>query len=167
MRRRGQLGRNWDDEGGKRKAADESGPPTPTIFSSLMAQSNHASVLELNCLVLRDDTSHIFSVKIPDNDIVSTLKAIWTKKPNEFNHVDEFNHVAADKLVIWQVSFPDDDNLPQMLDELNFVESNALRRASTKLSKVFPTLPEAEHLHSLIQHPPTREPYLIDHITNF
>ena len=161
MRRRGQLGRNWDDDGGERQAADEVGTPTPTIFSSLMAQSNHASVLELNCLVLRDDTSHIFTVKIPDNDNVSTLKeAIRTKK------TPEFNHVAADKLVIWQVSFPDDDNLPQMLDELNFVESNALRRASTKLSKVFPTRPEDEHLHILIQRP-TREPYLINHITNF
>ena len=140
---------------------------TPELWTIVMAQSNHASVLELNCLVLGDDTSHIFTVKIPDNDNVSTLKkAIWTKKPNEFNHVDEFNHVAADKLVIWQVSFPDDDNLPQMLDELNFVESNALRRASTKLSKVFPTRPEDEHLHILIQRP-TREPYLINHITNF
>src|ERR1700722_3844945 len=121
--------------------------PAPTL---VMAQSDHASVLELNCLVLGDDTSHIFTVEIPNTTTVSALKeAIWTEKPNEFNHVD------ADKLVIWQVSFPDHDNLPQMLDELNFVETNALRRASTKLSNVFPTRPEDEHLHIVIQHPPT------------
>jgi hypothetical protein len=136
--------------------------PSHPASTLVMAHPDHASVLELNCLVLGDDTSHIFTVKIPDNDNVSALKkAIWTQK------TPEFNHVAADKLVIWQVSFPDDDNLPQMLDELNFVESNALRRASTKLSKVFPTRPEDEHLHILIQRPPTCEPYLINHITNF
>ena len=117
-----------------------------------MAQSSHTSVLELNCLVLGDDTSHIFTVKIPDNDNVSALKeTIWAKKPNEFNHVD------ADKLVIWKVSFPSDDNLQKTLDEREFVEEGALRRPSLRLYKVFPTRPEDEHLHILVKRPPARE----------
>src|ERR1700722_16379342 len=117
-----------------------------------MAQSHHASVLELNCLVLGDDTSHIFTVKIPDNDNVSTLKnAIWTKNR------PVFDHIPAHQLVLWKVSLPDDENLQQTLDEQELVEGAALRRSFTRLSNVFPTRPKDEHLHILIQCSPTRE----------
>jgi hypothetical protein len=117
-----------------------------------MAQSHHASVLELNCLVLGDDTSHVFTVKIPNNDNVSALKkAIWTEK------TPVFGDIPADQLVLWKVSFPDDENLQQTLDKLELSEGDALRRSSARLSKVFPTRPEDEHLHILVKRPPARE----------
>jgi hypothetical protein len=44
------------------------------------------STLELNCLVLGDDLSHIFTIEIPDSKTVSTLqKAIKDEKFSSLN----------------------------------------------------------------------------------
>ena len=104
--------------------------------------------LELNCLVIGDDPSHLFTVKISDTESVSILKEeIWKKNPNAFNGVD------ANTLLLWKVSIFVDDNLQQLLKEFEPVEELALRRPVSKLSSVFPNLPEDEHLHILIQRP--------------
>jgi hypothetical protein len=122
-----------------------------------MAQSHHASVLGLNCLVLGDDTTHTFPVKIEATESVEALKeAIWTKKTNEFN-------IDANKLIIWKVSFPDDENLQQELDKFEPDKGELLRRPATRLSKVFPNRPEDEHLHILIQHPPSAGRFQLRH----
>ena len=117
-----------------------------------MAQSQYTSVLELNCLVHGDDTSHLFPVKIEAKESIGNLKKeIWKeKKPI-------FDHIPADQLVLWKVSFPDDDNLQQTLDTFSPIIRDALQRSSSRLSRVFPTPPEDEHLHILIQRPPTGE----------
>jgi hypothetical protein len=63
--------------------------------------------------------------------------------------------LAADALVLWKVSYPDDDNLQEMLDKFDPDKQTTLRRASTKLSNIFGTRPEDDHLHILIQCPST------------
>jgi hypothetical protein len=60
--------------------------------------------LELDCLVLGDGSINIFGVEIKDNKKVSDLKeAIKDKKKHAFEHVD------ADELEVYHVSFPLDD----------------------------------------------------------
>jgi Crinkler effector protein N-terminal domain len=104
--------------------------------------------LELNCLVLGDDPSHLFTVKISDTEYVSILKdEIWKKKKNAFNGVD------ANTLVLWEVSFPFGDNIQQILDKFKPVKELALRRPASRLSSVFHYLPKDEHIHILIRHP--------------
>jgi Crinkler effector protein N-terminal domain len=104
--------------------------------------------LELNCLVLGDDPSNVFTLKISDTESVAALKQeILKEKPKTFKDV------KADTLVIWKVSIPDDDNFQKMLDEFEPVEGLALQRPQTCLSSVFLNLPEDEHLHILIQRP--------------
>ena len=56
-------------------------------------------LIDLNCLVLGDDTSGIFGVQIASTDTVGALKeAIKEMKENVFRNVD------ADALQLWRVS---------------------------------------------------------------
>jgi hypothetical protein len=107
--------------------------------------------LALNCLVLGDDPSHLFPVEIANTKTVGALKEeIWKKKENAFKGVD------ADTLVLWKVSFAD-ENLQQGLAKFDPANADELRRAATRLNNVFPNQPQDQHLHMLIQRPPTRE----------
>lgn len=61
-----------------------------------------SDTLELNCWVLSDDDDprRIFPVKIAKNETVGTLKkAIKAEKKHAFEHID------ADSLDLWQVSY--------------------------------------------------------------
>ena len=55
--------------------------------------------LDLNCIVLSDDPSHVFPVKIARTESISTLKKMIKeeKKP-------AFDHVPTDTLSLWKVS---------------------------------------------------------------
>ncbi|KAG0035316.1 hypothetical protein BGZ81_009812 [Podila clonocystis] len=71
--------------------------------------------LTLFCLADGNPTSNAFSIKIPTNDTIHDLKKlIKAEKTNDFSDVD------ADKLTLWRVSIPiDDDNeIPIWLDSL-------------------------------------------------
>jgi hypothetical protein len=108
--------------------------------------------LELNCLVLGDDSSNIFPVKIESTESVGTLKdAIKEKKQERFKSVD------ADSIVLWKVSITDDDGLQQQIEGLNLVEEQSLRRPAARLSKIFSDPVEDEHVHILVRPPPARE----------
>jgi Crinkler effector protein N-terminal domain len=95
--------------------------------------------------VLGESRAHIFPVKIAGTESVGTLKeAIKDKKK------PAFDHVPADALVLWKVSFPVDEsldgNLPNLLDE----ESLSPVRG---LSKVFSNMPKEEYLHIVVKGP--------------
>jgi hypothetical protein len=109
-----------------------------------------ARTLELNCLVLGNDPS-IFTVEIASSKTVSILKdMIKEKKQNEFKDVD------ADTLILWKVSIPDNDNLKQHLNTLELNESSELlRRSTSRLLNVFKGELEEEHVHIVVQPPPT------------
>jgi Crinkler effector protein N-terminal domain len=108
-------------------------------------------LLELNCLVLGEDSSHIFTVKISDKETVSIFKdRIWKKKWKTFDRVE------PDSLVLWKVSILDDDDFQSILDALELTENSEqlLRQSTVKLSNVFQDEPEEEHIHIIVKPPP-------------
>jgi hypothetical protein len=106
--------------------------------------------LELNCLVLGDGPSHIFGVEIKDNKKVSDLKkSIKEEKKHAFQHVD------ADALEVYQVSFPvDDAKLKGFQPEHE--EDRRLSNSVKRLKEVF-RVPEEDHIHVLVERPPLGE----------
>ena len=71
--------------------------------------------LYFNCFVLGVDMSSMFLVKIAKSETVGTLKdAIKDKKPYCLNNID------PNKLTLYKVLIPNDNNLTQMLRTLLF-----------------------------------------------
>ena len=63
-----------------------------------------SDTITLFCLVHGEPASNAFPVKIPQTDTVSELKNLI-----KMEKVPEFNHVAANKLVLWKVNIPTSD----------------------------------------------------------
>jgi Crinkler effector protein N-terminal domain len=102
-------------------------------------------LLKINCVVLGESRSHIFTIEIANTKNVSALKkAIKAEKQVAFQHVD------ADTLVLWKVSFPVDEsldgNLTNLLDEESLSPVHGLL-------KVFSNLPKEEYLHIVVKGP--------------
>ena len=112
--------------------------------------------LELNCLVLGEDSSHIFAVEIDVRKKVSALKELLKdKKKHTFKDVD------ADALKIFKVSFPVDHELDVALERFRPEHDLAngvhhLSGAVKRLGGVFGE-PTDEHLHVIVLPPPTGE----------
>jgi Crinkler effector protein N-terminal domain len=114
--------------------------------------------LELNCLVLGDDPSHIFPVKIASTESVGTLKQLIREKKHAFQHVD------ADTLELFRVSFPVDDDLEATLNRIRrrpeHDPENGVHHLSLsvkRLKGVFGGPTDDEHLHVIVQSPHTGE----------
>jgi len=67
-------------------------------------------ILELNALVFGDNQSQVFPVKIAATESVGTLKNLIKDKKKA-----AFDHIPADTLDIFKVSFPVDDDLDATL----------------------------------------------------
>jgi hypothetical protein len=101
-----------------------------------LSVTSYPLLLEINCLVLGESRSHIFTIVIADAKNVSALKdAIKEKKQ------PAFDHVPADTLVLWKVSFPVDESLDGNLT--NFLDEESLSPVHG-LSKVFFDMPKEE-----------------------
>ena len=110
---------------------------------------NSERLLELNCLVLGDDPSCVFTVKIAASESVSTLReTIKDKKKHAFEHVD------ADTLVLWKVSIPVDESVKDSLSRLDLAGQRSLSSVH-RLSNVFTNAPEEGHLHIAVKAPRT------------
>jgi hypothetical protein len=106
-------------------------------------------LLRINCLVLGETHNHIFSVKIAGTESVGALKdAIKAEKQ------PAFDHVPADTLVLWKVSFPVDGSLDGNLR--NLLDDNSLSPVH-RLSKVFSNMPKEEYLHIVVKGPSIAE----------
>lgn len=114
--------------------------------------------IHLNCLILDDDPSHIFSVKILQTDTVSNLKkVIKEENKHEFDGVDA-KHLklwkASDlrprsgKLVLMHISYKVDID-PEKKEKLDLPDD-------AKELKPLTVGPEDGHLHILVQHPTSR-----------
>ena len=104
-------------------------------------------IITLNCCILSDDPSHVFSLKIDNNKNVSVLrKAIKDeKKP-------AFDSITANRLNLWNVSIKINDNLPEKLREHSHKKALCLTKI---LSDVFPNGTLAVNtLHIVIDAPP-------------
>ena len=103
-----------------------------------------AGTLNLNCLVLGHDASHIFPIEIAESKTVGALrKAIKDENEHAFQHVD------AKALVIWQVSIPVNRNLTENLRKLDFVDEGSLFPVE-ELSDVFSDSLTRKHLHIVV-----------------
>ncbi|RGB38562.1 hypothetical protein C1646_691975 [Rhizophagus diaphanus] len=117
----------------------------------------------LFCLVKGNTTANAFAVDIDSGKAVSHLKeAIKAKKQNDFAGVD------ADKLRLWKVEIGG-DHLDDPLKNLTLNDNNELS-AIKKISKYFTELPVEEHIHVLVEPPPStaissREQELLDELT--
>jgi hypothetical protein len=106
-------------------------------------------VLELNCLLLGDDPNRIFTIEIADiKTVIALRKAIKDEKKHAFQHID------ADTLVLWKVSFPVNESLKENLGKL--VDEESLSPVDG-LSDVFPESLVRKHLHIVVRAPPTGE----------
>jgi hypothetical protein len=118
-----------------------------------------AGTLNLNCLVLGHDASHIFPIEIAESKTVGALrKAIKDEKEHAFQHVD------ADALLLWKVSILVDRSLTKNISKLDFVDEGSLLPVK-RLSGVFSDQPEDEHLHIVVRVPPAGECEWLSHIT--
>ena len=118
--------------------------------STVVQAFSSEALLELNCLVLGEDHSHVFPVEISASKTVGALKdKIKEKKQHAFQHVD------ADALVLWSVSIPTDGTLEEELSKLELVDEGSLSPAN-RLSKEFSGIPREGHLHVVVKAPPTR-----------
>jgi Crinkler effector protein N-terminal domain len=111
-----------------------------------------ATPLNLNCWVLGEDSTRIFSVEIDRDKNVGGLKqAIKEKKVPAFDRID------ADSLDVWNVSIPigEDANLEAQVKNLRLHEKKPLW-ALEGLLKIFSDL-EKETLHVVVKAPPISE----------
>src|SRR4051812_45711002 len=101
--------------------------------------------ITLLCLVKGNTSENAFSVKISRDEPISELKdAIKAKKQNDFAGID------ADRLKLWKVTIPDDQD--DLLSNLTLNERDELL-ATKKISKYFPDSPPEEHIHVIVKLP--------------
>ena len=106
--------------------------------------------LNVFCLVDGEATSNAFSVKVLSTDTVDDLKKLIKTEKSP-----EFDGIAADKLTLWKVSIPDDDNddeVPILLGNVSDKDKRRLK-ATTKLLKVFDTELLDDTIHVIVQRP--------------
>ncbi|KAF9395528.1 hypothetical protein BGZ94_006552, partial [Podila epigama] len=105
------------------------------------------NLLTLFCLVDGEATSNAFPVKIESTETIGGLKElIKTKKSNDFQDVD------ADKLTLWHVSIPDDDDddIPIVLNNVITKDQKKLK-ATRELSDVWSHKPPKDTIHVIVQ----------------
>ena len=101
--------------------------------------------ITLLCLVKGNTLANAFPVDIDKDQLVGHLKeAIRAKKQNDFAGID------ADKLRLWKVTIPDDQD--DLLSNLTLNDGDELL-ATKKISKYFPDSPPEEHIHIIVKLP--------------
>ncbi|KAI0252822.1 hypothetical protein BJV78DRAFT_271073 [Lactifluus subvellereus] len=103
----------------------------------------------LNCLMLREPTSHVFPVQISSTKTVGNLKEV-IKEKNQLT----FQHFDARSLVLWEVSIHPDQPVPQNFDELQ-VDVNDVTQLlpRARLSDVFSEPLNPTYLHVIVESP--------------
>ena len=101
--------------------------------------------ITLFCLVKGNTTANAFPVDIDKDQLVGHLKkVIKAEKQNDFAGID------ADRLKLWKVSIPGDQD--DQLRNLILQDSDELL-AIRKISKYFPDSPLEEHIHVIVKLP--------------
>ncbi|GBC14874.1 hypothetical protein GLOIN_2v1781861 [Rhizophagus irregularis DAOM 181602=DAOM 197198] len=101
--------------------------------------------ITLFCLVKGNTTANAFSVKISRDEPISELK-----KAIKVEKAPEFDNFPADRLKLWKVSIPGDQD--NQLRNLILQDSDELL-AIRKISKYFPDSPPEEHIHVIVKLP--------------
>jgi hypothetical protein len=109
--------------------------------------------LSINCIVLGDNSSHVFTTEIDGTNNVSALKkAIKDEKR------PVFDHVPADALKVYKVSFPVDDGLDTQLKRFQ-PEHDGVHRLSNAVERLKGVFGEPidGNLHVIVLPPPACE----------
>jgi hypothetical protein len=103
--------------------------------------------LELNCLVLGDDSSHIFTIEIQGTKNISALKEVIKDKKKHTYHVD------ADALKLFKVSLPV-DGLDAKLKRFR-PEDEGVRSLTSAVERLRDAFDDAtdNHLHVVVLPP--------------
>ena len=101
--------------------------------------------ITLFCLVKGNTTANAFSVKISRDESISELKdAIKAKKQNDFAGVD------ADRLKLWKVTIPDDQD--DLLSKLTLNDGDELL-ATREIGDYWTEKPPKRNIHVIISPP--------------
>src|SRR6266498_3082451 len=101
--------------------------------------------ITLLCLVKGNTTANAFPVHIEGSSLVGDLKdAIKAKKQNDFAGVD------ADKLKLWKVSIPDDQD--DLLNSLSLDDEPELL-ATREIGDYWTEKPPKRHIHVIVSPP--------------
>ena len=106
------------------------------------------STLSINCFLLGDDSSKVFTVKILETENVSILKRLIKEV-----HPHRLGRVGAPGLVAWKpmMSLPVDTITPELtVDDVEAQKLDPLNKISSIFSKALVD----EHVHILVQAPP-------------
>src|SRR3954469_6654849 len=106
-----------------------------------------ATIITLYCLVHSDLVEHVFKIRIDKDLDVADLKDEIKKKK-----APEFDNFAADKLTLWKVDIPyNDDAVKQLVLEENIV----IKKMSpiSKVGKYYHGDPADECIHVVIEPP--------------
>ena len=119
--------------------------------------------ITLFCLVKGNTTANAFSVKISRDEPISELKdAIKAKKQNDFAGVD------ADRLKLWKVTIPDDQD--DLLSKLTLNDGDELL-ATREIGDYWTEKPPKRNIHVIISPPETtatssREQELLEEVAS-
>ena len=113
-------------------------------------QLNPQPQFTLNCLVLGDDTSHIFPIKIAKSNTVGDLREVTKEKKSH-----TFQHVDTDTLVLWKVSIAINGNLAENFDP-DIINDDPLLLVDL-LSDIFSNAHAPRQLHIVVQALPAGE----------
>ncbi|KAJ8583479.1 hypothetical protein M405DRAFT_799244, partial [Rhizopogon salebrosus TDB-379] len=120
------------------------------IERTQLHSTNMSDTFKLNCWVVSDDPTHIFSVEIPVTKTIYALNVLIKEKIKPvFDDVDYLD--------IWKVDLPVDDTFEHNLKFLKLDPGQRLFSVVT-LSKVFFSSPEQNHLHIVVQRTPPVPP---------
>lgn len=104
------------------------------------------ATLSLHCLILGEPRECIFTVEIVSSESVSFLrKAI--KEEDQYT----LRNVAANQLILYRTSLPNDDKLENKLKYLDF---NETLQPTSILAKIFTDPPMEDHLDIIVRLPP-------------
>ena len=110
-----------------------------------------SSTLNLNCLVLGDDASRTFPIKIAKSDTVGDLRKLIKEE-----NTPAFDHVPTNTLVLWKVSILVNRSLTENLSNRTFSNESPLLPVD-ELSEVFSDSPAQRHLHIVVSALPASE----------
>jgi hypothetical protein len=110
--------------------------------------------LELNCLVLGDDHSHIFTIEIQGTKNISALKELVKEK-----NKPAFDHVPAHTLELFKDSLPVGDGLDAKLMRFRPEDEGHRRRLSSAIERLRDAFGDAtnNHLHVIVIPPAAGE----------
>ena len=130
----------------KQVCADFRAPPSTTAWNLINSLSSMATPFKLNCWVLGEDSTRVFTVKIDRDENVWGLKVAIKE-----NKKHAFDKIPANRLDVWNVSIPTDEdvNLEVEVKNLKVLGTKSLSPVQP-LSGIFRNALE-EHLHVIVR----------------